>query len=349
MLNTDAHMTSYSVSAHIAVAASLVFASSLAAAQAQPATAKQSSSAATARSAGDVRPAPNPGGDPDASYWRRSREGWFWYQDPELVKPAPEPAAPPPPPAAELPIDKFGDGLDRDLADFKDFQLRLERSLNAATQNPSERNVALFLELWAKARNKASVFTDVAQTVEVRMPWVNETEQGTRPTNPVAQRVFDQERQEQNDAQMTALAQDHGIYFFFRGDCGYCHAQAPMLKQLEMKYGFTVFAISMDGGRMPLYPNAARDNGISAQISQALGMPAEQLQVPFTVLANPRTREVLPVGFGTMTVAEMVERIALVIRVRDDARAQGAPGATGAAGAARMWQEASSLPVRPGR
>ena len=338
-------MTSYQFSVHAVLVAPAVLLSAMAATQAQaqvqPASMRAAPpTAAAARAPADVRPTANPDGDPDASYWRRSREGWFWYQDPQAIKP--EPAAPPPPPPATEPVpDKFDDGLDRDLANFRDFQVRLERSLNAATQNPSERNVALFLELWAKARNKASAFTDIAQTVAVRMPWVNETEQGTRPTNPVAQRVFDQERQEQIDAQMAALAQNHGLYFFFRGDCGYCHAQAPMLKQLEMKYGFTVFAISMDGGRMPLYPKAMRDNGISAQVAQALGMPPEQLQVPFTVLANPTTREVLPVGFGTMTAAEMVERIALAIRVRNDMRAKNnAPGA---------WQQASTMPALAGR
>ena len=337
-------MTRYQCSVRAVLVAPAVLVSAMATPQVQAQAQVQLASmraapptAAAARTPADVRPTANPDGDPEASYWRRSREGWFWYQDPQVIKP--EPAAPPPPPAAEP--EKFGDGLDRDLADFKDFQVRLERALNAATQNPSERNVALFLELWAKARNKASAFTDIAQTVAVRMPWVNETEQGTRPTNPVAQRVFDQERQEQIDAQMAALAQNHGLYFFFRGDCGYCHAQAPMLKQLEMKYGFTVFAISMDGGRMPLYPKAMRDNGISVQVAQALGMPPEQLQVPFTVLANPTTREVLPVGFGAMTAAEMVERIALAIRVRNDMRAKtNAPGA---------WQQASTMPTWAGR
>lgn len=72
---------------------------------------------------------------------------------------------------------------------------------------------------------------------------------------------------------------------------------------------------------MPGFPRAVRDNGLAAQVAQAIGMPAEQLQVPFTVLARPSTREVLPVGFGTMTAAEMVERIALVVRMRNEVAA----------------------------
>jgi conjugal transfer pilus assembly protein TraF len=253
----------------------------------------------------------------ESKYWTRSREGWFWYEDPPAPVPAPEPAPVTPPAPKPLPIDD----LDKDLDAFKLFQQRLERSLNAATQNPSEANVARFLELWAQARNKASMFTDVAQAVAVRMPWVDETAQGTRPTNPVAQRVFDQERKVEQEALMRSLSTTHGLYFFYRSDCPYCHAQAPMLKQLEVAFGFTVFAVSMDGGPMPGFPRAVRDNGLAAQVAQAIGMPAEQLQVPFTVLARPSTREVLPIGFGTMTAAEMVERIALVVRMRNEAAA----------------------------
>ena len=316
-------MTSYSISIRVAVVAPMVLVTSLANAQVQPVASRAAAPGAASRAPADVRPTANPDGDPDASYWRRSREGWFWYQDPQLVKPSPEPAAPPPPPPATEPVpDKFGDGLDRDLADLKDFQMRLERALNAATQNPSERNVALFLELWAKARNKASAFTDIAQTVAVRMPWVDETAQGTRPTNPVAQRIFDQEQQSQRDALLRSLSNNHGLYFFFRSDCAYCHGQVPMLKQLEAKYGFTIFAVSMDGGPIPGFPRATRDNGIAAQIAQAMGMPAEQFQVPFTVLANPTTREVLPVGYGTMTADEMADRIALVVRMRNESAQQ---------------------------
>ena len=135
--------------------------------------------------------------------------------------------------------------------------------------------------------------------------------------------MFDQVQGEQKDELMRRLAQTHGLYFFFRGDCAYCHAHAPMLKQFEQKYGFTVFAISLDGQGMPLYPHPARDNGMSQQVMQALRIPEQHFQVPFTVLANPRTHEVLPVGFGPMTSAEMVDRISMVVRSRPEGTAAG--------------------------
>jgi len=207
---------------------------------------------------------------------------------------------------------------EKDLAAFKTFQGEFERSLNAATQNPSEENVARFLEIYAVARRKASVFSDNAQALAVRMPWIDETFAGSRPSGPGAMRAFDSIRMQDRDQLMRELAQTHGLFFFFRNNCAYCHVQAPLLKQLEQKYGFTVYAISMDGSVLPQYPNAARDSGMASQVAAAIGVPMDQFVTPAIVLARPSTREVVPVGFGVMTMDEMVDRIALVVRVRDE-------------------------------
>jgi conjugal transfer pilus assembly protein TraF len=245
------------------------------------------------------------------TYWRSTRDGWFWYQDPvPEEKPSPQDA----PPAAAKPMSE----QERDLAAHKEFQQKLENSLNAAVANPTEANLAQFLETWAQARSKASLFTDRAQLLAARTPWVDETAQGTRPPNAAALRVYDQVATDQKDDLMRRLATTHGLYFFFRSDCPYCHAQAPMLRQLEQKYGFTVFPVSLDGKGIPMYPQPARDNGISQQVMETLRIPEGHFQVPFTVLAEPRTRDLLPIGFGPMTAAEMTDRIAMLLRSRSE-------------------------------
>ena len=247
--------------------------------------------------------------DRQAGFFKSSRDGWFWYQNP----PAPEEAAP------SVPAASPAEPADRDLAGMKKFQQSVQDSLDAAVYNPSERNVQRFLEIWAVSRRKASDFEEIARAAAVKMPWVDETAQGVRPTNPAAQRVFDQVTTERNDDLMRSLAKTHGLYFFFRKDCAYCHAFSPMLKQFERKYGFTVFPISLDGGGLPLYPRPMRDNGMVAAVMAKLGIPEGQFQTPFTVLAEPATQTMLPVGFGPMTADDMVERIAMLVRLQDQA------------------------------
>jgi conjugal transfer pilus assembly protein TraF len=236
-------------------------------------------------------------------YWRSAREGWFWYEDPVVEAPRRQKNPPVP---AKTP-------LERDLEGFKAFKERVEQSLHAAVQNPNPENVARFLELQAESRRKARSFTDMTRIAAARMPWLSPDADGSRPANPVAADTFDRERVAKRLALMQQLGQSHGLYFFFRSDCPYCHSFAPLLKQFEAKYGVTVFAVSIDGGPLPQFPNAMRDNGTFLRILTDAGIPPEKVQVPFTALASPRTREVLPVGFGVMTADEVAERIELAL------------------------------------
>lgn len=250
-------------------------------------------------------------------YWRRSREGWFWQKDPPpAAVPKPAPAAP----RAAKPLDPD----DRDLAELDAFKVRLERALNVATQNPTEANVMRYLEMLTQARQKASTFADMAQAVAVRMPWIDHTlTGGGRPSLPGAQRAYDTIRMQDRDQLLREMAQTHGLYFFFRRNCAYCHVQAPMLAQFQKKYGFTVYAVTLDGGTLPDFPNAVPDQGLAEKVAEAMGVPTQHFVVPAVVLAKPATREVVPVGFGAMTMDEMADRVAMVVRVRDGGAGRG--------------------------
>ena len=256
-------------------------------------------------------------------YWRRAREGWFWQIDPPAPpKPVlPKPVEPKPETAP--PKSDRERAQDRDLAALAAFKVNLERALNAATQNPNESNVAQFLELWAQARSKASVFSDVATATAVRMPWIDSTLAGGRPSQPNAMRAFDSIQMQDRDQLLAEMAQSYGLYFFFRRNCAYCHIQAPMLAQFQEKYGFTVYAVSLDGGTLPEFPNAKRDNGLAQKVADAIGVPSQHFVVPAVILAKPATKEVVPVGFGAMNMDEMADRIAMVVRVRDSGAGRG--------------------------
>ncbi len=245
----------------------------------------------------------------------RAKEGWFWQKD---QVPAPKPKAPEQKPEPALSAD------DRDLAELNEFKVKLERALNVATQNPSEANVMRYLEMLTQARQKASVFADTAQAVAVRMPWIDNTlTGGGRPSQPTAQRAYDSIQMQDRDQLLREMAQSYGLYFFFRRNCAYCHVQAPMLKQFQQKYGFTVYAVTLDGGSLPDFPGAVQDSGLAEKVADAMGVPTQHFMVPAVVLARPATREVVPVGFGAMTMDQMAERVAMVVRVKDGGAGRG--------------------------
>lgn len=290
--------------------------------------------------------------DADGNYWKRSREGWFWGDNPPPPVPVPPAAAAsavalasPAPAVTTAPVRPAA--LQKDLDAFEAFKRAFEDSINAATQNPTDENVARFLELYAQARAKASVFSDTAQAVAVRMPWLDETFSGARPTLPSAMKAFDSITMQDRDQLLREMAQSWGLYFFFRRNCAYCHLQAPQLKAFQEKYGFTVYAVSMDGGTLPDFPNAARDNGLAANVADVLKIPQQHFVVPALVLARPATREVVPIGFGAMNMDQMVQRIALASRVRERSTGQGSLTAINALTGQGPQISAMDLAARP--
>lgn len=254
----------------------------------------------------------------DAPYFKRSREGWFWHQDLFQNKAVlPPAAASSPAPRSAVPTQQ-----DRDLQAFEDFKRDFERAMNAATQNPIEANVVRFLEIYAQARAKASVLADTAQSLAVRMPWLDETFDGSRPTQPAAMAAFDTILMQDRDQLLREMSQSWGLYFFYRQNCAYCHVMAPQLKMFQQKYGFTVYAVTLDGGVLPQFPQSSRDAGMAQMVADALKIPSQHFVVPAVVLAKPASREVVAIGFGALNMDQMADRVAQEIRLRDQRAGQ---------------------------
>ena len=100
------------------------------------------------------------------------------------------------------------------------------------------------------------------------------------------------------------LAGETELYFFFRGDCGYCHKIAPKLKEFAKAYKFKVVPISLDGGGLPPYPNPQRDDG-SADAWQVMG-------VPTVYIVNHGTHNVYPVAYGFVSIQELANRLLMI-------------------------------------
>ncbi len=232
-------------------------------------------------------------------YWSDTWRGWHFYEEPEpeLVD---RPASPPriAPASAKPSVAK-----PPEIVEFERLQKTLEEKRHIAIMRPTEANVRRYMELEAKVVARASTFADMAQRIAWATPELDPSLQG-RPVNAKALEVFDQLQMSQRSESIGALGRDHVLFFFFRGDCPYCHAFAPTLEAFQARHGIRVVAISVDGGPMPGFPDARRDNGIATTLQVA--------QVPAVYLAQPFTGKITPIGFGVLSEAQLVERIAIV-------------------------------------
>ena len=232
-------------------------------------------------------------------YWSDAWRGWHFYEDPEpdtQDRPAP-------PPKTVSPTAKPKATRPPELAEFERLQKTLEETRNIAIMRPTEANVRRYMELEARVVARASTFADVAQRVAWATPELDPTLQG-RPVNAKALELFEQQQMSQRTENIGTLGRDHVLFFFFRGDCPYCHAFAPTLGAFEARYGIKVVAISIDGGTMTGFPDARPDNGIATTLKVS--------QVPAVYLAQPFTGKITPIGFGVLSEAQLLERIAIV-------------------------------------
>ena len=250
----------------------------------------------------------NAPGSPDAAmtYWHQQREGWFWYRDPLPPKPhlpSSNPSTTPKKP--------------KDLSDFEAMQQRLEDLKRAAVMNPSDTNLLAYMRMQRMVMDKSQVFADRWQRLVWREPDLDYGMTG-RPTNAMAINVFDDQQRDRDAQTVRGLAATHGLIFVFRSDCPFCHRFAPILKRFEQEFRLTVLAVSMDGGTLPDYPDARPDNGIAARLNATA--------VPALYLTAPARREIRPVGFGLMSMSDLLERVAALARDRTDAATN--PGRT---------------------
>lgn len=249
-----------------------------------------------------VASSPAPAQDTGRPYWIDAWRGWHFYEDPvdeDLTARLPSrqraATAPTRPPAkpSRLP----------ELVEFDRLQAELDDARKVAVVSPTETNVRRYMELEAEVVSRASTFADVAQRVAWAIPQLDPTTDG-RPVNAMALEVFEQQRLIERSRSIGALGRDHVLLFFFRSDCPYCHAFAPTLADFQARHGIRVEAVSLDGGPLPGFPEARRDNGIASTLRVS--------QVPAVYLAQPFAGTITPIGFGVLSEAQLVERIVTV-------------------------------------
>lgn len=232
-------------------------------------------------------------------YNERSREGWFFYDDPEpeveeeLVEPPkPEPAPPaksdPAPPPGPVPLS---------AAWLKE---HMPKYLNRAVDTADPEDIKQYLILQKIAMDKADKFSFVSQSVVQANPMLDAN--ANRSLSTFGSRAKEQEAGRNTDLMMAELAQQAGLIMFFRSDCTACMQEVPIIKAMSNKYGFTVKAISLDG--LPLPGNPFDD-------WTADGGWAEKLNVtvtPTTYLYSKKGGFSM-IGAGVMAQDTVVRRI----------------------------------------
>lgn len=223
------------------------------------------------------------------SFFEAHEKGWFWYEKKPDLKTAKKSEEPKKEVSSPFPATQAMERVQKNVME----------SLNRAILQPTEENLLHYANTYYQAINQSQHFTDGYKMLLLKYP---EYDYYLRfPINHNARLVQEREQNQASQAAVRALAATHGFLFFYSSTCEYCHVFAPTVKRFAERYGIHVMAISMDGKGLPEFPEAVPDNGIAKK----LGV----MSWPALFAVDPRTRQVIPLSNGVVSVSELEETV----------------------------------------
>lgn len=228
------------------------------------------------------------------------RFNWYCQGKEEEEKPVETP-----PPVVVIPETKDTSPQEskkpKELVEFEAMQKELENKLRIAYMEPTEENLKNYIEYQNMVTQKAAIFTDVWKRTLWGNPKLDYAQkfpvaQMAKATN---QRVINQ-KEKQNWESLKE--EGYGLFFFYRSDCPYCHQMANPMRIVSKQTGLEVLPISVDGVLLnEKFPNSVEDSG-QAQTLQVQSTPS-------LFLVNARTKDIMPIATGWVSVEEIKKRI----------------------------------------
>ncbi|MBX9620666.1 MAG: type-F conjugative transfer system pilin assembly protein TraF [Alphaproteobacteria bacterium] len=233
------------------------------------------------------------------AFFERHAEGWHWYEEfsrnSKIEERKKNSSGRNPSFSSSTPTEKIE-------AQRKE----LETKLHSAILEPSHENIITYILAQKALMDQSERFSESWKQVVLRTPSLDETL--VHPVDQNARHIYYQERHQDITRRIKALAQEYGLFFFFKGECAYCHHFAPVVKDFAKKHGWSVLAVSLDGRRLPEFPEARRDNGMATRLQVS--------HVPALIAFHPSSGQMIPLAYGLVSESEIEERIDLLTRVQ---------------------------------
>ncbi|HCE6135894.1 TPA: type-F conjugative transfer system pilin assembly thiol-disulfide isomerase TrbB [Legionella pneumophila] len=101
----------------------------------------------------------------------------------------------------------------------------------------------------------------------------------------------------------------HGLILFYGSQCPHCKQFAPILKRWATLNKAEILPLSLDNQPLPEFPQFLP--ATTEWINAAFGGNA--INYPATFVVNPKTKALYPLGFGSMSEAELNDRMNTLI------------------------------------
>lgn len=198
----------------------------------------------------------------------------------------------------------------------KAYREELEARLHRAWFDPIPQNIQAYQEMQKDLMNRSKIFATVWMQNVFQRPELDHTL--VSPVNQQARHLQIDLEKERTNQTIKNLSESYGLFFFFSGNCPYCHQFAPIVKHFAESYGWKVIAIRVDVDAsdrgsiaqtsLAEFPNAEADNGLF----EMWGVKV----LPALFAINPTTKEAIPIAYGLTSLDEMENRIMTLLEAK---------------------------------
>lgn len=173
--------------------------------------------------------------------------GWYWFEEPPAEpEEKPQEEKPPTPTQQKSEDEKKEDKIRLDVAWLRS---KIPEYQEAAINNPTRENLARYLYTQRYMLDISSRFATKATEFNRFESELDETKR--RPMSSFSLNVFKEETKKSISQVLDSINEKTHIWFFFSSNCAYCKQQLPLLKELNIRFGVNILAISMDGSVLP--------------------------------------------------------------------------------------------------
>ena len=187
------------------------------------------------------------------------------------------------------------------------YRKELENRLFKAWINPTPQNVQSYQVMQRDMLERSQKFSETWMRNVFMHPQLDHTL--FSPVSQKARHLHLDQQKEKLKQTIQDLRRDYGLFFFFSSGCRFCHEFAPIVKAFSETYGWEVLAISVDGGKLDVFPHAVLDNGLI----DAWGVQA----LPALFAINPTTEEVIPLAYGMVSLDQIENRLMTLVETKE--------------------------------
>ena len=178
----------------------------------------------------------------------------------------------------------------------------LERLLHEALVSPTMANIAAYQALQQRIVKQGQMFAHAWARSLLFHPEFDETV--LNPVNQTGSQLASDMKVKNRAGLFEMHKKSWGLFYFFKGNCGYCKLFSGVLKNFSKKHGWKILGVSLDGSAC---------DGLETRPDNGLAQKLQISSVPALWMVNPTSGQMLPLVYGFHTLDEVEERIELML------------------------------------